>query len=248
MGVSTELLRAWERRYGLLSPTRTAGGFRLYADADEQRVRRMLLHLEAGVSAAEGARLALLEPADPAPGDAPANTAPGALSRAAALGARSLRRRGCACGLRQPARHLRGRDRAARCRAALSPRARRALGARRGVDRPGALRQLAAARPAARPRARLGQRGVAARAARLRAGRPARPRADLLRARPAPPRLAHRVPGAGHTAGHARRDGAPARAGARRPDGDHARLRRGGPSGTGRCGRARLRSRSRAPA
>ena len=65
VGVSTELLRAWERRYGLLSPTRTAGGFRLYGDADEQRVRRMLLHLEAGVSAAEGARLALLEPADP---------------------------------------------------------------------------------------------------------------------------------------------------------------------------------------
>jgi DNA-binding transcriptional MerR regulator len=80
VGVSTELLRAWERRYGLLSPTRTAGGFRLYADADEQRVRRMLQHLEAGVSAAEGARLALLEPADPAPGGTPADTAPGALS------------------------------------------------------------------------------------------------------------------------------------------------------------------------
>ena len=80
VGVSTELLRAWERRYGLLSPTRTAGGFRLYADADEQRVRRMLLHLAAGVSAAEGARLALLESADLAPGAAPADTAPGALS------------------------------------------------------------------------------------------------------------------------------------------------------------------------
>ena len=80
VGVSTELLRAWERRYGLLSPTRTAGGFRLYGDADEQRVRRMLQHLESGVSAAEGARLALLEPSGPAPGDAPAMTAPGALA------------------------------------------------------------------------------------------------------------------------------------------------------------------------
>ena len=29
-GVSTELLRAWERRYGLLRPTRSEGGFRLY--------------------------------------------------------------------------------------------------------------------------------------------------------------------------------------------------------------------------
>jgi DNA-binding transcriptional MerR regulator len=61
VGVSAELLRAWERRYGLLSPTRTAGGFRLYGDGDERRVRRMLTHLETGVSAAEGARLALRE-------------------------------------------------------------------------------------------------------------------------------------------------------------------------------------------
>jgi MerR family transcriptional regulator, light-induced transcriptional regulator len=61
VGVSAELLRAWERRYGLLSPTRTPGGFRLYGDADERRVRRMLAHLDRGVSAAEGARLALLE-------------------------------------------------------------------------------------------------------------------------------------------------------------------------------------------
>ena len=28
-GVSPELLRAWERRYGLLRPTRTPGGLRL---------------------------------------------------------------------------------------------------------------------------------------------------------------------------------------------------------------------------
>jgi DNA-binding transcriptional MerR regulator len=61
VGVSTELLRAWERRYGLLTPTRTAGGFRLYDAADEQRVRRMVQHLDSGVSAAEGARLALAE-------------------------------------------------------------------------------------------------------------------------------------------------------------------------------------------
>jgi MerR family transcriptional regulator, light-induced transcriptional regulator len=58
-GVSVELLRAWERRYGLLAPSRTSGGFRLYGDADERRVRRMLQHLDAGISAGEGARLAL---------------------------------------------------------------------------------------------------------------------------------------------------------------------------------------------
>ena len=70
VGVSAELLRAWERRYGLLSPTRTAGGFRLYGDEDERRVRSMLAHLDAGVSAAEGARLALGERADPEPAEA----------------------------------------------------------------------------------------------------------------------------------------------------------------------------------
>lgn len=61
-GVSVELLRAWERRYGLLAPSRTAGGFRLYGDDDERRVRRMLQYLDAGVSAGEAARLALEEP------------------------------------------------------------------------------------------------------------------------------------------------------------------------------------------
>ena len=58
-GVSAELLRAWERRYGLLHPTRTAGGFRLYSPADERRVSLMLSHLQHGMSAAEAARLTL---------------------------------------------------------------------------------------------------------------------------------------------------------------------------------------------
>jgi MerR family transcriptional regulator, light-induced transcriptional regulator len=60
-GVSAELLRAWERRYGLLHPTRTAGGFRLYSPADERRVSLMLAHLQHGMSAAEAARLTLTE-------------------------------------------------------------------------------------------------------------------------------------------------------------------------------------------
>jgi DNA-binding transcriptional MerR regulator len=60
-GVSADLLRAWERRYGLLHPTRTAGGFRLYSLADERRVSLMLSHLQQGMSAAEAARLTLTE-------------------------------------------------------------------------------------------------------------------------------------------------------------------------------------------
>ena len=55
-GVAPELLRAWERRYGLLRPARSEGGFRLYSDADEQRVERMRQHLREGLAAAEAAR------------------------------------------------------------------------------------------------------------------------------------------------------------------------------------------------
>jgi MerR family transcriptional regulator, light-induced transcriptional regulator len=60
-GVSAELLRAWERRYGLLRPSRTEGGFRLYSPADERRVSLMRSHLQRGVSAAEAARLTVTE-------------------------------------------------------------------------------------------------------------------------------------------------------------------------------------------
>ena len=56
VGVSPELLRAWERRYGLLRPTRSQGGFRLYSTADEQRVRRMLALQQQGLSPAVAAR------------------------------------------------------------------------------------------------------------------------------------------------------------------------------------------------
>jgi DNA-binding transcriptional MerR regulator len=61
-GVSPELLRAWERRYGLLRPTRSEGRFRLYSEQDERRVAAMRANLARGLSAAEAARLALAEP------------------------------------------------------------------------------------------------------------------------------------------------------------------------------------------
>jgi DNA-binding transcriptional MerR regulator len=60
-GVSPELLRAWEQRYGLLRPTRSEGGFRLYSPQDERRVAEMRSHLEQGLSAAEAARITLDE-------------------------------------------------------------------------------------------------------------------------------------------------------------------------------------------
>ncbi|MGO9498909.1 MAG: MerR family transcriptional regulator [Solirubrobacteraceae bacterium] len=85
VGVTPEALRAWERRYGILSPTRTEGGFRLYGEDDERRIRRMLQHLEQGLSAAEAARLARADPPagfDPAAGTDDGSGAP----TAAALG------------------------------------------------------------------------------------------------------------------------------------------------------------------
>ena len=59
VGVSDHVLRAWESRYGLLKPARSAGGFRLYSEADENRVRRMRAHLADGLSTAEAAHLAV---------------------------------------------------------------------------------------------------------------------------------------------------------------------------------------------
>lgn len=86
LGVSDHVLRAWESRYGLLQPVRSAGGFRLYSEADEWRIRRMQAHLARGLSAAEAARAVLGEdngadhrraagphPAAPAAGELPGN-------------------------------------------------------------------------------------------------------------------------------------------------------------------------------
>ncbi len=49
-GVNPVTLRAWERRYGLLQPTRTESGHRLYAMADIERVHSILGWLDRGVA------------------------------------------------------------------------------------------------------------------------------------------------------------------------------------------------------
>ncbi|MDW5597763.1 MerR family transcriptional regulator [Conexibacter stalactiti] len=54
-GVSTDLLRAWERRYGLLAPRRTTTNRRLYSGSDALRVSLMQRYLAAGVPAAAAA-------------------------------------------------------------------------------------------------------------------------------------------------------------------------------------------------
>jgi DNA-binding transcriptional MerR regulator len=59
VGVSEHVLRAWERRYGLVSPERSQAGYRLYSEADVRAFETMRAHVGAGLSAAEAARAVL---------------------------------------------------------------------------------------------------------------------------------------------------------------------------------------------
>jgi len=56
-GVTEDLIRAWERRYGILKPRRTPGGYRVYSDADIAVLKRLKRLTEEGMSIAEAARL-----------------------------------------------------------------------------------------------------------------------------------------------------------------------------------------------
>jgi DNA-binding transcriptional MerR regulator len=47
-GISVPLLRAWERRYGIVEPARTPSGYRLYDDESLDRLRAMRLLVEDG--------------------------------------------------------------------------------------------------------------------------------------------------------------------------------------------------------
>lgn len=69
LGLSPELLRAWETRYGLVDPERTPGGLRLYSTTDERRVREMQQQIANGLSAAEAAQIALQITGRPVPAE-----------------------------------------------------------------------------------------------------------------------------------------------------------------------------------
>jgi DNA-binding transcriptional MerR regulator len=58
-GVGTATLRAWEKRYGVPSPTRTSSRYRLYSDADVQEIKWVLARLEQGIPPRQATRLAI---------------------------------------------------------------------------------------------------------------------------------------------------------------------------------------------
>ncbi|WP_397449740.1 MerR family transcriptional regulator [Pseudomonas sp. NA-150] len=56
-GINPVTLRAWERRYGLIQPTRTDSGHRLYSQADIDEVRSILGWIERGVSVSKVSKI-----------------------------------------------------------------------------------------------------------------------------------------------------------------------------------------------
>jgi len=57
VGISPDVLRAWERRYGAVSPVRTPGGTRRYRAADLERLRLLKAAVDAGHRIGEVATL-----------------------------------------------------------------------------------------------------------------------------------------------------------------------------------------------
>jgi MerR family transcriptional regulator, light-induced transcriptional regulator len=56
-GLSEGLIRAWERRYGVLKPRRTSSGYRAYTTADIELLRRLKALTENGVAIADAVAL-----------------------------------------------------------------------------------------------------------------------------------------------------------------------------------------------
>ncbi|MCI0338690.1 MAG: MerR family transcriptional regulator [Acidobacteria bacterium] len=56
-GLSADVVRVWERRYGAIKPQRSEGGSRLYSDADVARLRRLRQAVELGHAIGQVARL-----------------------------------------------------------------------------------------------------------------------------------------------------------------------------------------------
>lgn len=90
-GVTTATLRAWEARYGLLPSARTAGGQRLYREADVARVQAVRRLVNRGWSVAGAVSQVLGQPGRPGeasgepPGDASGQAGRGAATTSGVL-------------------------------------------------------------------------------------------------------------------------------------------------------------------
>lgn len=60
-GLTPDLLRAWEKRYGAVTPVRSPGGQRLYSDADVERLALLARAIEGGRAIGQIANLSLGE-------------------------------------------------------------------------------------------------------------------------------------------------------------------------------------------
>lgn len=56
-GVSAATLRAWERRYGIPAPQRTASAYRLYTDRDVELIKRVRELCDGGIAPAQAAQM-----------------------------------------------------------------------------------------------------------------------------------------------------------------------------------------------
>ncbi len=56
-GLSADVVRVWERRYGAIKPQRSEGGSRLYSDSDIARLRRLRQAVELGHAIGQVAKL-----------------------------------------------------------------------------------------------------------------------------------------------------------------------------------------------
>jgi methanogenic corrinoid protein MtbC1 len=74
-------LRAWERRYGVPAPARTAAAYRLYSDEDIALILKMRDLVRRGMAAAEAARTVLATSASPPAPDARDEEGPLAAAR-----------------------------------------------------------------------------------------------------------------------------------------------------------------------
>ncbi|MFN2382317.1 MAG: MerR family transcriptional regulator [Guyparkeria sp.] len=87
-GVNPITLRAWERRYDLIRPTRTPAGHRLYSQADIRTIKRIQELAESGMGFAQIATL--LEQEDQETADAVDEAAPATETQAPVTPPRSL--------------------------------------------------------------------------------------------------------------------------------------------------------------